>query len=175
LPAIASGVLTVLGPLRLHRFGAGAAAIGATFLVAAGLEAVISPAIGKLSDRRGRLLPLRVGLAVETALLLCFTLPHGVVLLAAAVIVTAAALGTFWAPAMAMLSDVADSVGLDQGLAAALMNLAWAAGQTAGAVGGGALAKAVGDGLPMTITAAVCAATLLALPWRSLTVFARAH
>jgi predicted MFS family arabinose efflux permease len=175
LPAIASGVLTVLGPLRLHRFGATAAAIGATYLVAAALEAVVSPVIGRLSDRRGRLLPLRFGLAVATAVLLCFTLPGAVVPLAAVVIAIAAALGAFWAPAMAMLSDVADSVGLDQGLAAALMNLAWAAGQTAGAVGGGALAKSAGDGLPMTITAALCAATLMALPWRSLTVFARAH
>jgi MFS family permease len=36
LPAVASGALNVLGPLRLHRFGAGAAVIGATFLLAAG-------------------------------------------------------------------------------------------------------------------------------------------
>ena len=39
LPAIVSGVFNVLGPLRLHRLGAGAGVIGATFLAGAGLEA----------------------------------------------------------------------------------------------------------------------------------------
>ena len=54
LPAIASGMINVLGPLRMHRLGASAAAIGAAFLVAAAIEAVISPVIGRWSDRRGR-------------------------------------------------------------------------------------------------------------------------
>jgi hypothetical protein len=43
--------------LRLHRLGAAAAAIGATYLVAAAIESVISPAVGSLSDRRGRIAP----------------------------------------------------------------------------------------------------------------------
>jgi MFS family permease len=163
LPAIASGLLSVLGPLRLHRLGATAAGIGATYLIAAAIEAAISPAIGKLSDRRGRMLPLRFGLAAATGVLICFTLPGTVVVLAAVVVAIAAALGIFWAPAMAMLSDAADACGLDQGLAAALMNLSWATGQSVGAAVGGAVAKAVGDGLPMTITAGLCAATLLLL------------
>jgi MFS family permease len=173
LPAIASGALSVLGPLRLHRLGATAAAIGATYLVAAALEALVSPAIGRLSDRRGRLLPLRVGLAATTAVLLCFTLPTDVVLLAAVVVAIASALGTFWAPAMAMLSDAADTSGLDQGLAAGLMNLAWASGQVVGSGAGGAVAKVTGDGLVMGVTAGLCALTLVALPWRSLAVFGR--
>ena len=171
LPAIASGALSVLGPLRLHRLGATAAAIGATYLVAAAIEALVSPAIGRLSDRRGRLLPLRFGLAVTTGVLLCFTLPADVVLLAAVVVAIASSLGTFWAPAMAMLSDAADTSGLDQGLAAGLMNLAWASGQVVGSGAGGAVAKAAGDGLVMGVTAGLCALTLVALPWRSLAVF----
>jgi MFS family permease len=173
LPAIASGALSVLGPLRLHRLGATAAAIGATYLVAAALEALVSPAIGRLSDRRGRLLPLRFGLAATTGVLLCFTLPTDVVLLAAVVVAIASALGIFWAPAMAMLSDAADTSGLDQGLAAGLMNLAWASGQVVGSGAGGAVAKATGDGLVMAVTAGLCALTLVALPWRSLAVFGR--
>ena len=63
LPAIASGTMNVLGPLRLGELGAGAAGIGATFLVAAAIEAVMSPAVGHISDRRGRMFPLRIGLA----------------------------------------------------------------------------------------------------------------
>jgi MFS family permease len=163
LPAIASGLLNVLGPLRLHRLGAGAAGIGATFLAAAAIEASVSPAIGRFSDRRGRLAPIGFGLAGATVLLLCFPLPTQPTVLAATVVVTAAVLGAFWAPAMALLSDQAEARGLDQGLAAALMNLAWAGGQIAGAGGGGAVAKAAGDGLPVTLTAGLCAVTLAAL------------
>ena len=173
LPALASGIVNVLGPLRLHRFGASAAAIGATFLVAAAVEAMLSPAIGGLSDRRGRLTPLRFGLAAATAVLLCFTLPDDPVLLALVIVAIACALSAFWAPAMAMLSDAADVHGLDQGLAAALMNLAWATGQIGGAGVGGAAAKAVGDGVPVAVAAALCAATLVVIAARPPIALAR--
>src|SRR5450755_4061989 len=163
LPALPSGMINVLGPLRLHRFGADAAAIGLTFLAAAAIEAAISPAIGTISDRRGRLAPLRFGLAAATGVLLCFTLPTEALALAAVIVAISAALGVFWAPAMALLSDAAETRGLDQGLAAALMNLAWAGGQIAGSVFGGAVAKVAGDAVPMSVAAALCATTLLAL------------
>jgi MFS family permease len=166
LPAVASGLVNVLGPLRLHRLGAGAAVIGATFLAGAAIEATISPAVGSLSDRRGRLVPMRVGLATGAVLLACFTLPGRAALLALLIIAIAATLGTFWAPSMALLADAATARGLDQALAAALMNLAWAAGQILGSGVGGALAKAAGDALPMLLVAAMCATTLLALARR---------
>lgn len=161
LPAIASGTINVLAPLRLHRLGAATVGVGATFLIAAAVETAMAPAVGGLSDRRGRLLPLRGGLLAATAFLLCFTLPGSPLLLAIVIVATVSALGAFWAPAMALLSDAAESHGLDQGLAAALMNLAWAGGQIVGAGGGGAVAKHVGDGVPMAATAALCALTLL--------------
>jgi len=163
LPAVASGMLNVLGPLRLHRFGAPAAAIGATFLVGAAIEAGTAPAIGSLSDRRGRLTPLRYGLAAATVALCCFTLPADVVLLALVIDIIVAALGVFWAPAMAMLSDATEAHSLDQALAAALMNLAWAGGQIVGSGGGGAVAKVAGDGLPTALAAGLCAATIAVL------------
>jgi MFS family permease len=89
-------------------------------------------------------------------LLFCFSLPRDVLLLAVVVVAIAAVLGAFWAPAMAMLSDAAERQRLDQGLAAALMSLAWAAGQIVGSGAGGAVAKAAGDALPMTMAAALC-------------------
>lgn len=163
LPALVSGVLDVLGPLRLHRFGASAGAIGATFLVAAAVEGLVSPAVGRLSDRRGRVLPLRIGLGAVTVVLLCFTLPGSPLGLGLVVVAVAATLGIFWAPGMALLSDMAETLGLDQGLAAALMNLAWAGGQVIGSGAGGGIAKSAGDGLPMSLVAAMCGLTLLAL------------
>jgi predicted MFS family arabinose efflux permease len=163
LPAVASGMLNVLGPLRLHRFGAAAVAIGATYLVAAAIESITVPMIGRLSDRRGRLVPLRFGLAGVSLLLACFTLPQSAVLLALLIVALMGTVGAFWAPAMAMLSDAADSRGLDQGLAAALINLAWALGMIVGSGAGGALAKSAGDGLPVLVGAGLCAVTLVGL------------
>jgi MFS family permease len=161
LPSIASGVINVLGPLRLHSLGASTVAIGAVFLVATALEASITPMVGRMSDRLGRRQPLRYGLAGATVALLCFTLPQTVVLLGVVMIATITALAAFWAPAMAMLSDVAHGRGVDQALAAALMNLAWASGQVVGSGVGGAVAKTTGDGVPVTMAAGLCAITLL--------------
>jgi predicted MFS family arabinose efflux permease len=163
LPAIGSGILNVLGPLRMHRFGAGALAIGATWLVAAGLEALVAPAVGRVSDRHGRIVPLRAGFAAAAAILACFTLPASAAMLAVVIICTAVSFGFFWAPAMALLSDVSEVVGLDHALGAALMNLAWAGGVILGSAGGGAIAKASSDLVPTAGTALVFALTAAVL------------
>ncbi len=167
LPSLASGVLNVLAPLRLHRLGAATAAIGATYLVSSAVEAVLSPAAGRLSDRRGPLVPVKAGLAGTTVALACFTVPGSALGLAALVVVIGAVIAGFWAPAMTMLSDAAEVGGLEQGFAAALVNMAWAAGQTVGAVAGGAIAKTAGDGVPMGATAGLCVVTLLFVGRRS--------
>ncbi len=167
LPAIVSGMVTVLGPLRLHAFGAGAVVIGGVYLAGAACEATMSPLVGRFADRRGRMLPVALGLVATIPLLTSFTLPAATLPLAALIVALDVALGGFWAPSMAMLSDAADDLALDQGLAAAVINLAWAAGQIIGASGGGGLAKGAGDGLPMYVTAGLCAVTLLALRARA--------
>jgi predicted MFS family arabinose efflux permease len=160
LPALLFGVLNVLAPLRLDELGVSALAIGATFLVAAGFEAVLNPLLGRFSDRWGRFLPIRVGLlgsAVAAA-----TLPwigRGWVL-AMAIVLAAICFGAFWTPAMSMLADRADDLGLDYAYGFALINLAWAPGAAAGAALGGALARATGDALPYILLATACTATL---------------
>jgi MFS family permease len=162
LPAIVSGVLNVLAPLQLHKLGAGAGVIGVTFLVGAGLEAIVSPWVGHLSDRHGRLLPLRLGLVGTAVTLGCFTLPGTALELSLLVILVCIVLGGFWAPAMALLSDVSERYGIDQAHAAALMNLGWAAGQIVGALGGGATGKAWGDSFPALATAGLCVLSIAA-------------
>ena len=52
------------------------------------------------------------------------------------------------------------------GWACALLNLAWAPGQTIGAAGAGALAHETGDTVPYLALSAVCALTLAGL-WRA--------
>jgi MFS family permease len=161
LPAVVSGALNVLGPLRLHHLGAGAGAVGLTFLVGAAIEAVVSPAAGRMSDRHDRTLLLRGALIALAAILACFTLPHAAFVLAVLMIAIAAMLGVFWAPVMALLADVAEQHGIDQAHAAALMNLAWAGGQIVGSVGSGATAKSFGDVVPTVAVAGLCVLTLV--------------
>lgn len=161
LPAIASGIMNVLGPLRLHQLGAGAFAIGALYLAGSAIETLLSPWAGRISDRRGRLLPLRVGLVLLPPAIVGFMLPHQ---LGVAAVVQAAffmAIGIFWTPAMAMLADVADRIGLDQAHAAALMNLTWAGGQILGSAGGGGVAQVTGDTLVGAMLAALSLLTLV--------------
>ena len=63
MPGLLFGTIGVLAPLRLDDLGAGAALIGAAWLGAAALESGVSPIVGRVSDRRGRLFPCLVGLA----------------------------------------------------------------------------------------------------------------
>jgi MFS family permease len=160
LPALFAGVIEVLVPLRLDDLGASGAAIGAIFLVTAGVEAVLSPLAGRVSDRRGRLFPIRAGLAGAVVMAVLLPLPGTVVVLGVVVLFTFAALGGFWAPAMAMLSDASEDAGLDLALAFSISNLAWAAGHLVGSGAGGALADATSDAVPYGLLGVVCAATL---------------
>src|SRR5437763_8272049 len=75
LPSIVFGVLEVLAPLRLSALGAGAAAIAATFLVSAGIEATLSPIVGRLSDRHGPTRVARIGLGLAGLATVCVALP----------------------------------------------------------------------------------------------------
>lgn len=160
LPALFSGVLEVLVPLRLDALGASGVGVGAVFLAAAAGEAFISPAAGRISDRRGRLVPIRIGLAGGLAMAILLPIPDDVYLMAAVVLVVVFALGTLWAPAMAMLSEASEDAGVDQGLAFGLANLAWAGGHVLGGGAGATIADAFGDAVPYAAMAVLCAVTL---------------
>jgi MFS family permease len=167
LPSLFAGVLDVLAPLRLDELGASGVAIGAVFLIAAAAEAVSSRAAGALSDRRGRALPIRAGLAACAVAALVLPLPDLIVLLALAVVGAALALSLLWAPSMALLSDSAETAGIEQGFAFAFVNLAWAGGQVVGGSAGAALAEAYSDALPYAICAGLLALTLAMLASRA--------
>jgi MFS family permease len=163
LPALLFGVLAVLVPLELDTAGWSAAAIAAVFVVSAGIEIVVAPLLGRFSDRRGRLLPVQMALVasiVVTVALALADLPAFIVVL---VVAAAIAFGSFWAPAMALLSDGAERIGLAQGLAFGLMNAAWGAGNSIGPALGGSLADAAGDALPYALMSGVCVLTLVGL------------
>ena len=161
LPALAFGIMGVLAPLDLARLGVGAVAIGAVYVIAAGFEAVLSPIVGRFSDRRGRLLPLRAGLSAGTVLAVLLAWANHSWLIAVLVVLAAMAFGTFWAPALSMLADGAEARGLDHGYGFALMNLAWSPGATIGAAVGGNVAGAITDAVPYLALSALFLTTLL--------------
>jgi MFS family permease len=163
VPALLFGVLNVLGPLRLDELGLAAVAIGATWLVAASFEAALAPAIGRLSDRRGRLTPLRAGLVGSAAATAALPWIGRGWLLAVFIVVAACCFGTFWTPAMSMLADRAEAIGLNYAYGFALINLAWAPGAAAGAALGGAAARATSDAVVYLALTLVCVVSLLAL------------
>jgi predicted MFS family arabinose efflux permease len=167
LPAVFFGTYGVLVPLRLGTLGFGAAQVAAVFLVAAAVEAMTSPLVGRLSDRRGPLLPLRAGLAGIAVSSLLLPRPQAAWLLAAVVLLAAGTGGMLFAPASALLSHGADDAGLPQGIVFGLFNLAWAGGQVAGAAGGGWLADATMDMVPYLVVAVLAVASLAVLSGRS--------
>ena len=167
LPALSAGVLNVLVPLRLDSLGATGLAIGAAYLVAAALEAALSPVLGRLSDRRGRLVPIRAGLVATATLLVAISIPDSALIVALLFIGTALAGAAFWAPAMAMLSDTVERAGVQQGYAFAFTNVAWSAGQLAGNGGGSALAEATADWVSFTAVAALFIVTFAVVARRA--------
>jgi MFS family permease len=167
LAGLSFGVVDVLAPLRLSNLGASASVIGATFLVAAAIETGVSPAAGRLSDRRGALLPIRLALAGGVVVsLLAPVLPseHSLVAFLA---VGLPCYGALFAPATALLSAGAHRLQLHQGLAFGLANLAWASGQTIAASVSGALAQATSDLVPYALLAGIMLATLIAVQRRA--------
>jgi MFS family permease len=158
--ALVFGTIDVLTPLELDRLGASGLAIGATFLIASAIEAVLQPLSGRAADRHGRGWPLRVALAGAVAFLVLLPLPQTAVLFAVLVALGSAVCGTVNTPAMALIADGVAGVGLDHGFGFALVNLVWAAGQVGGTVAGGALAGATSDAVPYLLLAGICAATL---------------
>ena len=163
LPALFSGVIEVLVPLRLDDLDVAGATIGLIFLLAAAVEAVVSPIAGRLSDRAGRMTPIRAGLLGAAVMAIALPLPRTAVLVGLMVMLTFVALASFWAPGMALLSDAAEDAGLDQALAFAISNLAWALGHVFGAGVGGAVADATSDTVPYAVLAVACAVTLAGL------------
>jgi MFS family permease len=163
VPGLLFGTLSVLGPLRLDELGASAAAIGATWLLAAAFEAVVSPLAGRFSDRRGRLAPLLGGLVGGAITFALLPWPDSAVVLALLVVLGSPVIGLLWAPSMALLSDGAEAVGLEQGLAFGLMNLTWATGQSVGDLGGAKLGQVAGDEVAYLVLAAICIAAFAVL------------
>ena len=166
LPALFFGTLSVLAPLRLDELGFSAVAIGALWLCTAALEATSNPLVGRITDRVGRIGPMTVLALVSAVASAGLPWPQRAAGLAALVVIASMTFGSFWTPAMALLSDEAEARGLSYAYAFALINVAWAPGQALGSVGGGALAEVTSDTVPYLLLAGASLITFAVL-WRS--------
>ena len=166
LPALLFGTLGVLAPLRLAELGVGAVGIGALWAFTGVLEAGNNLFVGRMSDRHGPLTPIRAGLAGAVVVAALLPWAHERFLLAALVVCAGLSFGTVYTPGMTMLTHRAEERGLDYGYAFALVNLAWAPGQSGGAAIGGGIAQATSDAVPYLALSGIALLTLLAL-WRS--------
>ena len=160
LAGIAFGVVDVLAPLRLARLGAGSTIIAATFLCGAVIESCVSPVAGRFSDRFGARRPVLIGLAAGTLFGVLVWLPGSVPWLIAVLVLGMPFFGSLYTPAAAMVSESAQDQKLNHGIAFALTNLTWAAGQAIAASASGALAEATSDVVPYLLLAVACLATL---------------
>ncbi len=167
VPSVMFGAVEVLVPLRIDELGGGHVAIAGGFIFGAGLEAVLSPVVGRYSDRVGRRIPFVIGIGICACAMVGIAAAQALGPVLAALILGSLGAGICFAPALTTLSEAADHSRLHQGFAAGLSNMAWAAGQAVGAVAGGGVASATGYVLPSLAVAALLLLTA-AYAYRSL-------
>jgi MFS family permease len=155
------GAIEVLVPLRIDDLGGGHLIIAGGFIVGAGLEATLAPYAGRLSDRVGRRLPYTVGLSICAVAMIVIALVPQLEQVLAGLILTSLGAGLCFAPALTLLSDIAESTSLHQGFAAGLSNMAWASGQVIGGIGGGVVAGVTGNAAPSLAIALLLAVTVV--------------
>ncbi|HMJ71741.1 MAG TPA: MFS transporter [Solirubrobacterales bacterium] len=167
IPSLMFGAVEVLVPLRIDELGGGHVAIAGGFIVGAALEAGLAPIVGRYSDRVGRRIPFVIGIGICACAMVGIAAAEALGPVLAALILGSLGAGICFAPALTTLSETADLSGLHQGFAAGLSNMAWAAGQTAGALMGGGVASAAGYAVPSLVIAALLLVTS-AYAYRSL-------
>lgn len=163
-PSIMFGAVAVLVPLQIDELGGSALLVAVGFGAGATMEGLLAPLVGRFSDRRGRMLPYATGATIGAVAVLLIPAPS-ILLVLGALMGASLGAGMTFGPASAQLADNAELVGLHQGPATAVSNIAWAVGQLIGAVAGGALAEASGEWLPCLLVSAMLLA--ISVPaWR---------
>lgn len=161
VPSVMFGAIEVLVPLRIDSLGGSHGVIAAGFIVGAALEATLAPLAGRISDRVGRRLPYVSGLAICAVAMIAIATVTSLAGVIAGLVVTSLGAGLCFAPALTLISDVAEESSLHQGFAAGLSNMAWASGQVLGGIGGGVVASLTGNAEPSFAIALLLALTVI--------------
>jgi predicted MFS family arabinose efflux permease len=164
LAAIAAlGTVTVLVPLRLNSLGSSDIEVGATFLIGSALATIISPFAGRLSDRKGRFWPIRLGILSGVAFLIGLSWASNVLLVGAlAVGYLGWSFNLIAPPVIAFISDVTEFTTWETAIPAIIL-VAFAGGELIGSIGGSTLATISGDATTYRVLAIAGLATLLLL------------
>jgi MFS family permease len=140
------GAIGVLVPLRLASEGSSGVAVGVTFLLAAALAALVAPLAGAVTDRRGPLVPVRRALIVVSASLLGLAFAeHSTLVALLTVVCVAGAAGGCIGPCVVLGTTASERFGVSLAATVAVLNLAFASGESAGAIAGPRLAEASGE------------------------------
>lgn len=161
VPSVMFGTIEVLIPLRIDDLGGGHVLIACGFIAGAGMEAALAPIAGRLSDRVGRRMPFVIGLSICALAMVAIAVVATLGEVIGALILTSLGAGLCFAPALTLISDVAEESNLHQGYAAGLSNMAWASGQVIGGIGGGVVASVTGNTAPSLAIAAMLAVTVV--------------
>ncbi len=160
LCAGAFGALAVIAPLHLDDLGGSATLIGAAFFAGAVLEMAVGPIAGRVSDVRGRRLPMGTAMVTAGAVLVAWyvadALWPSLVLLALAW----PAIGLMVTPAVAGMTDFGRTHALSIAGIAGLTNFIWALGEALGALGAGLLVSVDKAALGSAVIAGLLLATL---------------
>jgi MFS family permease len=157
--ALLFGTLNVLLPLRLDNAGASGALIALVWVLTAGFESIVNPLSGRHADRHGWQGIARFGLIAGAVVVVFAGIPTELAPLVVVGLASGPVIGVLWTPGLVLLGQGSDDAGFDHTYAFALMNLAWAAAQTVATAGGGALAHATRDVVPLTLVAGVAVVT----------------
>lgn len=150
------GLIEVVAPLDLEdRLGLSASAIGLLFAGSIAVDAVSSPLGGRWGDRRGRLGPAIVGLAVTALSVILLAVLPGLAGAAVALGVYGAGFALSFASSIPWLDDSFEEQ--ERGLGYGVQNLLFAAGYAVGPLLGGWLLELSGADLAYALTAAAVA------------------
>jgi MFS family permease len=157
---MAFGAVDTLAPLQMDAAGLGGTGIALAFMAAVAIETVLAPLIGRVSDKRGRLAPMKLCLPLAVVVLVVFGWASSVELLVVLVVLCGLAIGPLWTPGTALFSDGAADARVDHVVSFSLSNVAWACGGLLGAYGAGLLAELLSEPVPYSLMALLSAATL---------------
>jgi MFS family permease len=157
--ALLFGTLNVLLPLRIDAAGGSGALIAVLWVVTAGLEAIVNPISGRHADRHGWVGIARAGLVGGAVVVVLAGLTTALGGLAVVALASGPVIGLLWTPGLISLGEGSDAAGFEHSYAFALMNLSWAAAQSVATAGGGALAHATSDIVPLAVGAGVALVT----------------
>lgn len=143
-PSVALGSILLMAPLRFDDLGLSAWLLAGMFLAMSVVEMIVGPIVGRVSDRRGRLKPYLIGLAIMAACLIPVAFVSSPWVLAVLLAVYAAGSGFAFTTSMTMVTDLATEAGLNQGYSSAASAIGWAGGVIIGAIVGGLVVEALG-------------------------------